>query len=136
MSGYAVDTNIISFILRKDRKLQEKVYREANEGDGVIIPPIVYYEIKRGLIDYNSVEKLTKFEQLCSMLGVDKMDADTLDKAANIYVSLKKKGRLIGDSDILIAATCLAHDYTLITDNTKHFEQVEGLKIVNWVERQ
>ena len=40
MSGYAVDTNIISFMLRGDRYLQEKVYLEANSGAGVVIPPI------------------------------------------------------------------------------------------------
>jgi predicted nucleic acid-binding protein len=47
MSGYAVDTNIISFLLRGNKQLQEKVYREANGGAGVIIPPVAYYEIKR-----------------------------------------------------------------------------------------
>ena len=60
------------------------------------------------------------------------MDAETLDRAAGIYAKLKKAGCLIEDSDILIAASCLAHDYTLITDNTRHFERVDGLQLVNW----
>jgi len=133
MSGYAVDTNIISFMLRGDRELQAKVYREANEGAGVVIPPIAYYEIKRGLINNQAPTKLAAFERLCGLLGVDVMDAESLDKAAEIYSVLKKSGRIIEDSDILIAASCIAHDYTLITDNTRHFERVEGLKHVNWV---
>ena len=62
MNGYAVDTNIISFLLRGDRQLQEKIYHEANDGDGVIIPPIAYYETKRGLIDYHAPVKLAAFE--------------------------------------------------------------------------
>ncbi|MCL2010406.1 MAG: PIN domain-containing protein [Synergistaceae bacterium] len=132
MNGYAVDTNIISFLLRGDRQLQERVYREANSGKGVIVPPIAYYEIKRGLIDYQAPAKLAAFERLCALLGVDVMDVETLDKAAKIYATLKKAGRLIEDSDILIAASCLAHGYTLITDNIRHFEQIEKLQIVNW----
>jgi predicted nucleic acid-binding protein len=40
MSGYAVDTNIISFLLRGNRQLQERIYQEANGGAGVVIPPI------------------------------------------------------------------------------------------------
>jgi predicted nucleic acid-binding protein len=135
MNGYAADTNIISFLLRGDKQLQEKIYREANDGKGVIIPPIAYYEIKRGLIDYHAPVKLAAFERLCAMLGVDEMDVETLNKAAGIYAALKKTGRLIEDSDILVTASCIAHGYTLITDNTRHFERVDGLQFVNWVDR-
>ena len=129
-----MDTNIISFLLRGDKQLQEKIYREANGGSGVIIPPIAYYEAKRGLVDYHAPVKLAAFEQLCNMLGVDEMDVETLNKAAGIYAALKKVGQLIEDSDILIAATCLVNDYALITDNTRHFERIDGLQVVNWVE--
>ncbi len=132
MSGYAVDTNIISFLLRKDRKLQARVYKEVSDGEGVVIPPIAYYEIKRGLIDHHATDKMRQFEQLCTIIGVDEMDVETLDMAAKIYAVLKKEGRLIEDSDILIAASCLAHDYTLVTNNTKHFEHIEDLTIVDW----
>ena len=134
MSGYALDTNIISFLLRGNKQLQEKVYQEANSGSGVIIPPIAYYEIKRGLIDYHAPVKLAAFERLCNMLGVDELGIETLNKAAEIYGALKKIGRLIEDSDILIAATCLTGGYTLITDNTRHFERVDGLQYTNWNE--
>ena len=136
MSGFALDTNIISFLLRGDRQLQEEVYREASDGSGVVIPPIAYYEIKRGLSASQTPVKLAAFERLCKMLGVDEMDVETLDKAASIYASLKKSGQLIEDSDILIAASCLAHDNTLITDNTRHFDRVDGLKQANWTQKK
>ena len=134
MSCYCVDTNIISYILRKDKKLQDRVYREANEGAGVLIPPIAYYEIKRGLIEANATTKLRDFERLCNMIEVDYIDTETLDIAANIWAALIKAGRKIDDADILIAATCIAHDHTLVSANTRHFERIEGLKLVNWVE--
>jgi tRNA(fMet)-specific endonuclease VapC len=38
---------------------------------------------------------------------------------------------LIGDMDLLIAATCLYYDLGLLADNRRHYEMVEGLKIVS-----
>jgi len=52
----------------------------------------------------------------------------------NVYAKLKKDGILIDDSDILIGAFCIAHGYILVTDNTRHFERIDGLQIENWFE--
>jgi predicted nucleic acid-binding protein len=135
MNGYALDANTISFLLRKDRRVQNKVYQEANGGKGVIIPAIAYYEVKRGLIDHHATRKIKDFERLCNMIGIDKIDDRTLDKAAEIYAALKKAGQLIEDADILIAASCIVHNYTLVTDNIKHLERIDGLQIENWLEQ-
>jgi len=132
MNGYALDANTISFLLRKNKQIQEKVYREACDGKGVIIPAIAYYEVKRGLIDAQAMVKLSCFENLCDIVGVDEIDMETLDKAADIYATLKKAGQLIEDADILITASCIVHDYTLVTDNTKHLKRVDGLQFENW----
>jgi tRNA(fMet)-specific endonuclease VapC len=42
---------------------------------------------------------------------------------------LRKQGRAVGDLDLLIAATCLEHGLTLLTNNRRHFEMVDGLSI-------
>ena len=44
---------------------------------------------------------------------------------------LRRDGRSIGDLDLLIAATCLRHNLTLLSNNRRHFEQVEGLAIIS-----
>jgi predicted nucleic acid-binding protein len=132
MSGYAIDSNIISFMLRKDKKLQARVYMESNSGQGVIIPAIAFYEVKRGLLDAKATIKLQAFENLCNILSVDDLDMDTLNIAASIYISLKRNGQLIEDADILIAASCIAHDYTLVTNNIRHFTNIAGLHLADW----
>ena len=53
-------------------------------------------------------------------------------KAAQIYASLFQQGRPIDEGDYLIAACCIVNDFTLVTNNVRHFERVEGLKIANW----
>jgi predicted nucleic acid-binding protein len=58
-------------------------------------------------------------------------------KAAEIKADLKKRGLPIGkkDGDIFIAAHRIINDYTLVTDNTDDLQNINGLKFVNWKER-
>jgi tRNA(fMet)-specific endonuclease VapC len=46
---------------------------------------------------------------------------------SRIRRNLRKRGEMIGDFDVLIAATALSAGLPLVTDNTRHFERVEGL---------
>ena len=41
-------------------------------------------------------------------------------------------GIRIGDMDLMIAATAIYNDLTLVTNNTKHFENMPNLKLENW----
>jgi predicted nucleic acid-binding protein len=42
---------------------------------------------------------------------------------------LRKAGSTIGDLDLFIAATCLQHGLTILSNNRRHFEMVEGVRI-------
>ena len=61
------------------------------------------------------------------------MTLDIWEKAIDMYATLKAKGRVIGDGDIFIAAFCIVNNYTLITNNTKHYDNIQELKKVNIV---
>jgi len=58
------------------------------------------------------------------------------DAASEVYArvrfQLEKAGRPIGPNDLLIAATALAHGATLVTQNSREFARVQGLKIEDW----
>ena len=58
------------------------------------------------------------------------------DSAAMIYGKirhlLEKEGRLIGPNDLLIAATVMADEGVLVTNNTKEFERIPNLRLENW----
>jgi len=53
----------------------------------------------------------------------------TVERFAETRAHLRRRGELIGDFDLLIAATALEHDLTLLTFNRRHFERVPGLRI-------
>ena len=49
-----------------------------------------------------------------------------------IKAYLKSKGKIICDSDLFIAAAAISNNFTLVTNNEKHFKRIEGLEIENW----
>ena len=53
---------------------------------------------------------------------------------AQIRLDLEKRGTPIGPNDLILAATVLAHDGTLVTHNTKEFRRVGGLKVEDWAQ--
>ena len=57
------------------------------------------------------------------------IDEETCQRFGQIRGTLRKQGKLIGDLDLLIAASSLRHDLTLLTNNRRHFENIEGLRI-------
>ena len=66
--------------------------------------------------------------------------SDVFDEYALIRCALKQQKKTldkeIGNFDILIGATALHYGLTVVTDNVKHFEQMPGVKVENWVERE
>ena len=53
-------------------------------------------------------------------------------RAADIYADLYRRGQLISDADILLAATALTHGTILVTENPAHFSRVPELRIQSW----
>ncbi len=54
------------------------------------------------------------------------------ERYGEIRAHLQRGGNLIGGNDLLIAATALAYDLTLITHNTTEFTRVPGLSVEDW----
>ncbi len=129
---YALDTNIITFLLKDEKSVVSQADRVTRNGHELLIPPIVDYEIRRGLASKRYEKRLEKFERLQQILSVGSFSLSVWRKSAKIYADLREQGQLIEDADIFIAAFCIVGGYTLVTDNTKHFERIEDLKFVNW----
>jgi len=133
MTKYALDTNIVTYYLKGNQTIIKRVADEADNKNFVIIPPMVFYEIKRWLLTVNSNKKLALFEAMCSLSGISPIDREILEASSIIYADLQKRGIAVGDNDILIAAYCIHHDFTLVTNNEKHFKNIAKLKMVNWL---
>lgn len=132
MSVFALDSNIVSFYLRGNTSVIENIEKAINEDHTIVIPPIVYYEVKRGLVLIGATKQMEKLRVFCDLFPVGELGDYILEDAIAIYVQERKAKRNTEDADIFIAAFCLHNDYVLVTDNTRHFENISGLFTVNW----
>ncbi|MBO1055149.1 MAG: type II toxin-antitoxin system VapC family toxin [Dolichospermum sp. JUN01] len=117
--NYLLDSNIVSYILKKNAIVDNKL-REVNiQGRMVFISCITYYEIKRGLLSINAVKQLSEFDiffQKYQTLFLD--DLEIIEKSCEIHAKLKAKGTPIQDADILIAATAIVRDLILVSNDS------------------
>lgn len=129
MRKYLLDTNIVSYYLKGIDNLKDKV---SSNIDLLCISIISYYEIVSGLQSIDAKKRIAEFEKFCELIDIINLDKASISASCKIYSYLKKSGRLIDDIDILIAGIALSNNLVMVTDNTEHFERIEGLRIENW----
>ena len=86
MSVYALDSNIISFYLRGNTIVAENMEKAINDGNSIVVPPLVYYEVKRGLASIQATRQMKKFEAFCELFPVGELGDYLLEEAIDIYV--------------------------------------------------
>lgn len=69
-------------------------------------------------------------EEVLRQFPILEVDLNAARSHAEIWSDLASKGQVIGGHDLWIAASCLAHGHSIITDNVKEFSRVEGLKVI------
>lgn len=126
MTTYLLDTSVIIDYLRG--KPDAVKLLDTTEGE-FFSSYICLAEIYEGIHRGENKEKMadvviTFFSSLSGMYGIDENIAK---KFGEIRADLKKKGKVIEDLDLLLAATCLTHGLTLMTYNQKHFSRIKNL---------
>jgi predicted nucleic acid-binding protein len=132
MNGFGLDSNIISFDLKDNAIVKWNIDQRVDANIKVLVPPFAYYEVKRGLLDAKATKRLRSFDELLARCPLGETNDAVFDTAVDIYVELKSKGRICDENDIYIAAFCKTYGLTLVTNNTKHFENISGLALDDW----
>jgi predicted nucleic acid-binding protein len=129
---YALDTNIISYFIQGNSNVAVHWREALARGDSFVIPPVTYYEIRRGFRYKSAPGKERAFAAICAAYLVGEMNTASWECAAGIYGDSRRNGNPIEDDDILIAAFCAVGGFTLVTHNVKHFGGIDGLRIEDW----
>ncbi len=88
------------------------------------------YELEVGVRKSSKKEKNRKtIDEILKIAKVFDIDLKTTNIAARIFDGLAKKGDLIDDFDIFIAASCIANNDKLLTKNVKDFKRIEELEV-------
>ena len=100
------------------------------EAEGLAISIITYGEIYEGIYyGPNAQSHEAGFRQFLRGVKVVPLTRQTMHQFARVRGQLRRKGQLIGDPDLLIAATRLCPGLTLVSRYHKHFERIPGLQL-------
>ncbi len=133
---YLFDTDVLSNIVKRNpsqtllRKIQ-KLPKELQYTSSINIGEIHY-----GANRSNRKEQIIEaFEERVfpsvHTVGFDEMSGKLFGE---LKAALEKEGIVCSEPDLRIASIAIQHDFILITGNTKHFEQISGLSIENWID--
>lgn len=125
---YLVDTDIIASYL--NGRPDAVALLRSLLPDGISISVVTFGEVFEGIYYGRSPAQhaavFRRFLHGVSALDVDRMVAR---RFARTRGELRRAGQLIGDADLMIAATALYYDLTLVTRNTRHFGRIPGLAL-------
>lgn len=133
MKPALLDTDILSALMRRELAAVAQARDYLAVYPQLAISSITRYEILRGLNAKRATVQLARFEVLCASMQILPLTDAIIVRAAAIYANLYRGGQLIGDADILIAATAMEHGLVLITNNENHHSRIAGLPIGNWL---
>lgn len=101
----------------------------------VALPALVAAELAYGVEkSAYPAENRRVLEQFLLRMTVAPWTHGAMWHYARNYHALKLSGQMIGQNDLLIGCQALAEDAVLVTNNTREFERVEGLKLENWAQ--
>jgi tRNA(fMet)-specific endonuclease VapC len=127
-----LDTSICIYIIKQKPPGVLKRFLEYQVGD-IAISAITLAELRYGVAKSHYREKNAKaLDELIIPLEILPFDEEASRSYGEIRAALEKAGTPIGSMDLLIAAHAVSLGVTLVTNNTKEFNRVSGLKVVDW----
>ena len=131
--NYLFDTNICIYLLNKKyRKIIDRIEQEGIENIGISSITIAELEfgIEKSLQQERNRVALMGFLLPFKIISFNQNDAYEYGIIRN---DLQKKGKIIGNMDLLIGSQAISRDLTLVTNNEKEFERIEHIRIENWI---
>ncbi len=128
-----LDTDTCAFLLRRSSEvLLQRI--QAVPVALQVMSVVTYAELLYG-VQVSSKKKANQaaVDALAVHLAILDWPANAAQHYAEIRAELKKKGALIGANDLLIAAHARSLGAIVVTNNTKDFARVKGLRVENWM---
>lgn len=129
--SFLVDTDICSAFLKGDGRVFNRFVQHSG---GLNISAVTLGELYTWVMRTPAVPKRQQaLQDLLSDVQVLSVDVATALRFGEVRAKLVDVGLTVPTADLLIASTALLHDLTLVTHNTRHFANVPGLRIEDWL---
>jgi tRNA(fMet)-specific endonuclease VapC len=129
---YLLDTNICIYVINEQpAHVLQRLIQVGPES--LVISTVTVAELAFGIEKSKRSGVRAKLENFLSKFPIQDWSQDAAWVYGRVRKSLEAKGQRIGERDLLLACQALALDATMVTNNTREFERVDGLKLENWV---
>ena len=128
---YLIDTNIIIYRLKNLGNVNANFLK--NKDKHMSLSVISYGELVFGTKKSKAAEKnMETVNAIKSIFPLLEITSEIMNIFGEIKAYTQKIGKTIDDMDLLIAATAITNNFTLVTHNTKHFKNLPNLKVEDW----
>ena len=131
---YLLDTNMCIYAMKHHAPVLRRM--QLAKQDGLCVSAIVAAELAFGVArsapEHREKNQLS-LKRFLGAIPVQPWPSEAIWLYGSMRQSLKQAGTPIGELDLLIAAHAQVNALTLVSNNTREFERIEGLKLENWV---
>jgi tRNA(fMet)-specific endonuclease VapC len=127
-----LDSDTLTLLHKGHPRVNANVTAHIKQFGQLFLSEINYYEVTRGLKAIRAAAQLAHFEEFCKAHRVLPFSHEAAMIAADIWATLRRKGQLIGEMDVLIASVAIREGLAIATCNASHFSRVNGLTVVDW----
>ncbi len=132
MLRFMLDTNICIYVIKnRPASCREKfnTHSGAMAISSVTLAELMYGAMKSAKPDSN----MRTVEEFSARLTVLDFDTNAAGHYGDIRSVLETQGKVIGPYDMMIAGHTRSQGLILVSNNTREFERIEGLRLENWV---
>jgi len=128
---YLLDTDTLIYFLKGHKTVVQNFKAHANKPKAISV--VTYGELVYGVRKSERVpENMAKIHRLAELYPIIDITRSVMDSFGEIKALLSAAGTTVDDFDLQIGCTALMLNYTVVTNNTKHFQKIPGLKLANW----
>lgn len=129
--GIILDSSEIIALERNRGIVENLVAGRENEPFGISVVTVgeLLHGVERADTEARKIRRQAFVEKVIEMIPVFPFDVGVARIYARIWATLVKRGFTAGSHDLIIAATAISLDYTVITANRRDFEKIEGLRL-------
>ncbi len=130
---FLLDTDTIIHILKGNPAAEKNLRRYYHEPIKLCIITLMelYYGAYKPHKVVSNLAKIKTLENTFEILPVGQEMAEIFGEQKS---RLEKMGTPLDDFDLILGCCALSHNLILVTNNTRHFKKMEGLKVTNWIE--
>jgi len=131
---YVLDTHICIYVINARPSGVLARFRQQRLGE-IGVSSVTAAELAFGVAKSGSERNRQALEMFLAPLEVLPFDAAAIWHYADLRAALERQGQPIGALDTMITAHSLALNAILVTNNTREFARVPGLRLENWVDQ-